>query len=224
MIGYPLITTLLYFSKVQNYPNSHWLVNNGWEWAICLAHVKKEDMKESIKDLNFIALSLDEVIAIDNTSWVCMHVYTVNNLCRQPFLLFVAKLNSSATTENLYELLKTTLIESGGLDSMEIAKKLVCVGADGALVMQGHKGRLCKKIKNDLAPYAIPIHCMAHRMNLAFGIVSDFGCVSKVESLIKDIYQYFGNFNTLLQDLLMGGSFLKTMILDGSLWMDQRIE
>ena len=44
--------------------------------------------------------------------------------------------------ENLYELLKTTLIESGGLDSMEIAKNLVCFGVDGALVMQGHKGGL----------------------------------------------------------------------------------
>ena len=120
-----------------------------------------------------------------------MHVYTVNNLCNQPFLLFVAKLNRRATTKNLYELLKTTLIESGSLDSMEIAKILVCVIVDGASVMQGHKGGLCKKIKNNLAPYAIPIHCMAHRMNLAFGIVSNFGCVSKVESLIKEIYQYF---------------------------------
>ena len=109
----------------------------------------------------------------------------------QPFLLSIAKLNRSVTTENLYELLKTTLIESGGLDSMEIAKKLVCVGADGAPVMQGHKGSLYKKIKNDLAPYAIPIHCMAHQMNLAFGIASDYGCVIKVESLIKEIYQYF---------------------------------
>ena len=85
----------------------------------------------------------------------------------------------------LYELLKTTLVECGGLDNMEISKILVCVGADGASVMQGHKGGLCKKIKNDLAPYTIPIHCMAHQMNLAFVIVSNFGCVSKVESLIK---------------------------------------
>ena len=120
-----------------------------------------------------------------------MHVYTVNNLCHQPFLLSVAKLNHSAIAKNLYELLKTTLIESRGLDSMEIAKKLVCVGADGASVMQGHKGGLCKKIKNDLAPYAILIHCMAHRMNLAFEIVSNFGYVSKVESLIKEIYHCF---------------------------------
>ena len=64
-----------------------------------------------------------------------MHVYTINNLCRQPFLLSIAKLNCIVTAKNLYELLKTTLIECGGLDNMEIAKKLVCVGADGALVM-----------------------------------------------------------------------------------------
>ena len=120
-----------------------------------------------------------------------MHVYTINNPCHQPFLLSVAKLNHSATTKNLYEFLKTTLIESRGLDSMEISKKLVCVGADGDLVMQGHKVNLCKKIKNDLAPYTIPIHCMPDQMNPSFGIVSNFGCVSKVESLIKEIYKYF---------------------------------
>ena len=148
-------------------------------------------MNEKLTHSNFIALSLDEVTTIDNTSWVCMHFYTVNKPCCQPFLLSVAKLNCSATTKNLYELLKTTLIECKGLDNMEIAKNFVCVGVDGASVMQGHKGGLCKKIKNDLAPYAIPIHCMAHRMNLAFGIVSNFGFVSKVESLIKEIYQYF---------------------------------
>lgn len=107
-------------------------------------------------------MSLDGVTKIDNTSWVCMYVYTRNNLCRQPFLLSIAKLNHNTTTENLYESSKTTLIEYGGLDSMEIAKKLVCVGVDGALIMQCHKGCLCKKIKNDLVPYTIPIHYMDH--------------------------------------------------------------
>ena len=92
-------------------------------------------MKEKIKHSNFISLSLDEVTTIDNTYWVCMHVYTINNLFCQPFLLSIAKLNHSATTKNLYEFLKTTLIESRGLDNMEIDKKLVCIGADGASVM-----------------------------------------------------------------------------------------
>ena len=56
-----------------------------------------------------------------------MHIYTINDLFRQPFLLSIAKLNRSVIAEILYELLKTTLIESRGLDSMEIAKKVgVC--------------------------------------------------------------------------------------------------
>ena len=37
MIDYPSLSALLHFLKVCNYPNSHWLVNNGWEWASCLA-------------------------------------------------------------------------------------------------------------------------------------------------------------------------------------------
>ena len=91
-----------------------------------------------------------------------MHVYIVNDLCHQLFLLSVAKLNCSVTTKNLHDLLKSTLIDCGGMDNMKIAKKLVCIGADVSSVMQGHKGSLCKKIKNDFVPYAIPIHCMAH--------------------------------------------------------------
>lgn len=71
------------------------------------------------------------------------------------------------------------------MDKMEIAKKLVCVGVDGPLVMQGHKGGLFTKIQNHLAPSIVPIHYMAHRMNIDFGVVSSFSYVRKVESSIK---------------------------------------
>ena len=72
-------------------------------------------------------MSLDEVIVIDNTSWVYMHVYRVNDICQQCFLLSIGKLNCSMTMKNLYELLKSTLIDCGGMDNMDISKKIgVC--------------------------------------------------------------------------------------------------
>ena len=37
----------------------------------------------------------------------------------------------------------------------------------------------------------INIHCMAHRMNLAFKIVSKFPLVSKVEDLVRETHAYF---------------------------------
>lgn len=55
---------------------------------------------------------------------------------------------------------------------MVIAKKLVRVGANGTLVIQGNTNGLCLKIKIYSTPYEIGIHYMAHRMNLAFGVVS----------------------------------------------------
>jgi hypothetical protein len=82
-------------------------------------------------------LSLDEVTAIDNMLWVCMHVYTIQNNVRQLHLLFVGKLRDNAKAETLFQLVKRNLIEYGAMDELTIVKKLVCVGADGASVMQG---------------------------------------------------------------------------------------
>jgi hypothetical protein len=83
------------------------------------------------------------------------------------------------------------LKESGGMDPLMIAKKLVCVGADGALVMQGQRNGLCVRLQLSASPYMLSIHCMAHRMNLAFKIVSKFPSVSKVEDLVREAYAYF---------------------------------
>ena len=68
MIDYPSLSSLLHFAKVHYYARSHWSVNSGWEWASYLADVVKKNIKATIKESNFIALSLDEVTTIDNTS------------------------------------------------------------------------------------------------------------------------------------------------------------
>jgi hypothetical protein len=77
------------------------------------------------------------------------------------------------------------------MDHLMIAKKLVCVGADGALVMQGERNDLCFRLKLSTSPYMLSIHCMAHRMNLAFKILSKFPLVSKVQDLVYEAYAYF---------------------------------
>lgn len=97
MIDYPEMSGLLHFLKVPNYPVSHWSINSGWEWASCNAQVEIEDVQRKIKESTFIALSLDEVMTIDNTLWVYMHVYIVQNNVCQPHLLSVAKLRDNAT-------------------------------------------------------------------------------------------------------------------------------
>ena len=72
-----------------------------------------------------------------------------------------------------------------------IAKKLVCVGADGASVMQGQRNGLCVRLQLWVSPYMLSIHCMAHRMNISFKIVRKFSLVSKVEYLVREVHAYF---------------------------------
>ena len=136
MTYYPKMTKYLSFIQVPNFPSSHWSLSSGWEWGKYLAQVENDDMKEKIANATFLSLSLDEVMAIDNTSWICMSIYMFNDHIRHSYLLEIHKMTKSSTTENIYELVIDSLKEIGGMDHSMIANKLVCVGADGASVMQ----------------------------------------------------------------------------------------
>ena len=81
----------------------------------------------------FFSLSLDEVNAVDTSSWICMNVYTVQNHVRNVHLLTLSKMKESASAENLYNIVMNTLCDISGLDGVNIARNLVCFGEDGAL-------------------------------------------------------------------------------------------
>ena len=116
------------------------MVGNGKD---IIAKVEKDDLKEKIANAIFFSLSLDEVIDIDNTSWICMSIYMVNDHIRHSYLLGIQKMQKSSTVGNIYELVIKTLKEIGGMADLMIAKMLVCVGADGASIMQGQRNGIC---------------------------------------------------------------------------------
>ena len=98
----------------------------------------------------------------------------VNGHIRHSYILGIQKMKKSSTTGNIYELVINTLKEISGMDDLMIAKRLVCVGEDGASIMQGKMNCLCVKLKLLASLIMISIHCMAHGMNLTFIIVIKF--------------------------------------------------
>ena len=89
---------------------------------------------------------------VDNTTWVCMHVYTVKYHVRQANLLCVHKMRANSAAKKLYLEVKKDLNEISAMDDLRIAKKLVCVGADGAAVMQGKRTSLCARLQTSIVP------------------------------------------------------------------------
>ncbi|XP_045921378.1 zinc finger protein 862-like [Micropterus dolomieu] len=80
-------------------------------------------------------------------------------------------------------------IMEGVCDEWE--SKLVALGTDGAAVMTGAKSGVVSRLKGDRA-YIIGIHCMAHRLELAF---SDAICSNvmfqKIEDLLSGLYTFY---------------------------------
>ena len=115
----------------------------------------------------------------------------VNGHIRNSYLLGIQKMKNTSTAANIYEIVIKNLKEIGGMDDLMIAKRLVCVGADGESIMQGQRNGLCARLQLSDSPYMLSIHCMAHRMSLAFKLVSKFSLVSKVEYLVREVHAYF---------------------------------
>ena len=72
MINFIYYNILFKLINVYNLPSARQLDRSGWEMSKYLAFVYIDDLKQKVKKSNFI--SFDEVITIDNTSWICIYV------------------------------------------------------------------------------------------------------------------------------------------------------
>lgn len=83
------------------------------------------------------------------------------------------------------------LLHHTGLTKVEVASRLVCFGADGALVFQGSRNGVTVQMQQYMAPFLFGVHCMAHCTNLAVEPLSNLPIVAKLESLCQAMYSYF---------------------------------
>ena len=97
----------------------------------------KDHLKEKVKAAPYIAMSCDEVIANDNTSWISIHVYVMERWQRIHVLLKVHKMTGGSKADDLGALLTNVLDNRGGLEGKELHRRLISFGADEASVFQG---------------------------------------------------------------------------------------
>lgn len=90
----------------------------------------------------------------------------------------------------IYESVLTSLAELEN-EKPDMMTKLVAMSSDGAPVMLGHKGGFLALLKKD-QPQVVGIHCMAHRLELAFkNSIKEIPMWNKLDSLLLSIYLYY---------------------------------
>lgn len=98
MSCYPELCDVLIRNDIQ-VPTSHWSKKTGWIIIQSLGFVELKILREKIKKAKFISLSLYEVIKIDITQWVSIHVYITENFERVPYFLVGVKMHGSSNAQ-----------------------------------------------------------------------------------------------------------------------------
>ena len=96
--------------------------------------VVKDEIKAEAFAAPYIVLTCDETTTMDNGSWMSIHVYTCQNWMRVPFLIELEKIVDAPTADHFTALLLQALERRGGINAGDIARKLLCFGADGITV------------------------------------------------------------------------------------------
>jgi len=140
-------------------------------------------LKSIIQFVRVVSISVDEVIVIDNTSWIGIHVYTVESWERVLHLLHLSYVSESDTTNHLTNVIMSALLEEGRLICKQIALKLVSFGADRVSTFQGPKIGVSAQIWKKWASFSLGASCANHRINLVVETLSNYPMVFHLEGL-----------------------------------------
>jgi len=76
--------------KVKHTCKKHWIDFPSWGKVKSMNELLKESI-QNVVVINFIFVNADKVIAIDNTSWISLHLYVVQGWKQIPFFVFLEK-------------------------------------------------------------------------------------------------------------------------------------
>ena len=92
---------------------------------------------------------------------------------------------------HIYDALIYGFQDNVNISETDLFKKIVAFASDGASVMTGHKSGLVTKLR-DKQPHLIGIHCVNHKLELAYKDV--FRCYDKlkvIDQLLLDLYYFY---------------------------------
>ena len=191
MLEYESRAALYEFLNVPNFPRMHWSDNSGWIMAEFMYAEVRTAISRVLVGANYVALTCDEVSTIDNGSWISIHAYVVQNWSRIPYLISLERVVEGGGSDNLTQVIIDALTGAAKIERPALSKTLLCFGADGVSTFQGAKTGVTQQIQSKYAPFAIGVHCMAHRCNLAFKTLSQLAIMNRIEGLLKSSHAYF---------------------------------
>ena len=120
-----------------------------------------------------------------------IHLYVCIGFKIVPILLSLHRLEHGSGSAALRESIEGMVLHHSGLPQLEVAKRLICFGANDASVFQSSRNGVTVQMREQVVPFMFGIHCMAHRNNHAVEPLSNLPIVAKLETLCQAMFSYF---------------------------------
>ncbi len=115
--------------------------------------------------MKYIVINYDEVMIVDNQSWVNIYAYLVEGFKCSLILLNLERLVSGGTISNLTNVILNSLLVYLGLIVEDINHKLICFAYVIVVFIGVHNG-VTTQIYQRAIPFMLVIHFVAHWTNL----------------------------------------------------------
>lgn len=84
--------------------------------------------KEIVHATNYISVICDDVTSVNNTSWILVHCYVVQNWSQIPIFIYLERVINRETAVNLTKVIMSAVSSVGGLRQDDISTKLLSFG------------------------------------------------------------------------------------------------
>lgn len=222
MKTYEQLHQLLSVLPMRELSNSNWSDTSGWRIAEALDEIVRREGARRIAAADVFAASLDE-----SDGRMSIHCYIATETFeREHVFVGLPQIQCKPDASHLTPLFMSTLMSSTGLSSDAVKRKLYCIAADGAAVLQGEFSGLITRVRHEYAPFVVGNHCAAHKLQLAAKDFEKDSMLVAVMGMVQSVYTFFSNAHNRQSELLknqksVGIPCLKMLCDVPSRWLSQ---
>jgi hypothetical protein len=85
--------------------------------------------RETIQSMRFFTVSADEVTTIENSTWVSVTIYYIDDWGRESMMCGLEHVEEGATSNNLTKVIMKAVQALTAMSREEVAKKMIAFGA-----------------------------------------------------------------------------------------------
>lgn len=149
-----------------------------------------KDLRVRVKASTYFTITIDETSTINQSEYLSVELQFIEQ-GRRVYEFIKLQVIEDQSAAGILEQVIAVVCETLDIQKNELHRRLTGFGADGCSTMMGKDGCVAALLATQHAPWCVPTHCFAHRVNLVAKVLSQCELFQSIEDVLKDTYSIF---------------------------------